>query len=259
MATKSKVPNLPTKSSLQAPEVPEGDVTKVPETPAAPTTFQSLASTTSQAAEKVQQILTNPCLPVKSDSIIMNTAMYLGEIVGSDILRRIIPSVVENKKDCPMPPASDLLSSMGDNIINLFSLYVVFSLILQNIMFGEYRVIILSVLIISFLIAPIILGTIVYAIRYSFPKSREELPLRIAALSGSILPFGFLLFIAIQVAFNFGFEGFVSNALLTAFVGVPIVTILTSFTKFLAPISILLLGPGIVPYLAGQSFLEFCG
>ena len=183
MATKSQVPNLPSNSSIPTgptgltnpatpagPTGPAGPTTPAtpagptgPTTPAAPagptrpTTFQSLAATTSEAAEKVQAMLRNPCIPVKSNSVIMNTAIYLGEIVGSDILRRIIPSVVENKINCPIPPASELFSSMGDNIINLFSLYVVFSLILQKIMFGEYRVIILSVLIITFLIAPIIL------------------------------------------------------------------------------------------------------
>jgi hypothetical protein len=278
MANKNQVPNLSPPKDVRLPEAgvsaTQATSNKVPgqstnvitgaEAGARtgnenPTMFQTLASTTSQATEQVQSLLNNPCVPLKTDSVIMNTAIYLGEIVGSDILRRIIPTVVENKKECAIPPASELLGSIGDNIINLFSLYVVFSLILQNVMFGEYRVIILSILIISFLIAPIILGTVLYSIRYAFPRSREELPLRVAALAGSALPFGFLFFIAIQVAFIFGFEGFISNALLTIFVGVPIVMILTSLSKFLAPISILLLGPGIIPYLAGQSFLEFCG
>lgn len=265
MATKNQVPNLST-NNVNPPKIPgqstiqttgTGEGTGI--TGETPTMFQTLASTTSQATEQVQSLLNNPCVPLKTDSVIMNMAIYLGETVGSDILRRIIPTVVENRKECTIPPASELLGSIGDNIINLFSLYVVFSLILQNLMFGEYRVIILSVLIISFLIAPIILGTVLYSIRYAFPRSREELSLRIASLAGSALPFGFLFFIAIQVAFIFGFEGFISNALLTAFVGVPIVMILTSLSKFLAPISILLLGPGVIPYLAGQSFLEFCG
>lgn len=224
-----------------------------------PTMFQTLTSTTTQAVEQVQSFLNNPCLPLKTDSIIMNTAIYLGEIIGSDILRRIIPTIVENKPECVIPPATDLLSSMGDNIINVFSLYVVFSLVLQNIIFGEYRVIILTFLITSFLIAPIVLGTLLYSVRYAFPKSREELPLRIVALAGSALPFGFLLFIALQIAFMIGYEGLIVNLLLTLFVGIPAVTILTSLTKFLAPISILLLGPGVIPYIAGQSFLEFCG
>ena len=264
MATKSQVPNLKTpggiSDAMKEAEVPDAMKEAEKADPKEqPTMFQTLSSTTTQAAEQVQTFLNNPCVPLKTDSVIMNTAIYLGEIVGSDILRRIIPAVVENKTECVIPPASELLGSMGDTIINIFSLYVVFSLILQTIMFGEYRVIILSVLIISFLIAPIALGTVLYSIRYAFPKSREELPLRIAALAGSALPFGFLLFIAIQVAFNIGYEGFITNALLTAFVGIPIVMIVTSLSKFLAPISILLLGPGIIPYLAGQSFLEFCG
>jgi len=242
---------------------PKVNIPKVPDTEPAPikeqSSLESLVNTTSNAADTVQKMMTNPCVPLKTDSVIMNMAIYLGEIVGSDILRRIIPTIVENKKDCPIPPATELLGSMGDNIINLFSIYVVFSLILQNIMFGEYRIIIITVLILSFLIIPIALGTVLYSIRYAYPKSREETILRILSLVGSIIPFGFLLFIAIQVAFLIGFEGVISNGLLTLFVGIPIVMILTSMAKFLAPISILLLGPGVIPYIAGQSFLEFCG
>jgi hypothetical protein len=264
MATKSQVPSLNTpkgiSNAMKEEEMPDVMKEKDKAGPKEqPTMFQSLASSTSQAAEQVQSFLNNPCSPVQSDSVIMNTAMYLGEIVGNDILRRIIPAVVENKKGCPIPPASELLSSMGDNIISVFSLYVVLSLLLQSIMFGEYRVILLSILILSFLIIPIILGTVLYSIRYAFPNSREEMILRIAALAGSSLPFAFLFFIAIQIAIMIGFEGFISNALLTVFVGIPIVISLASVSKFLAPISILLLGPGIIPYLAGQSFLEFCG
>jgi hypothetical protein len=204
-------------------------------------------------------MLKNPCDPIPTNNIIIQISAYLASFVGNDILRRIIPLNVENiGGKCPAPNAEEMISSAIDSIIGLISIYIVLSLLLKKSIFGEYRVYIIGGLILSFLIIPIILGTIIISIRKAYPTNKGELILRILSLIGSIIPVGFLIFIGIQIGIGLGFSGIITNILLTLFIGIPIAFMIISISKFLAPISILLLGPGIIPYLSGMSFLEFC-
>lgn len=178
----------------------------------------------------------------------------IGNITSNRHLYDIVPRVIRNSGG--IPTFGEVLFSNVDLVITIISLFVVLRVIIPQSM--KLNNLSFWFLITSFLILPTVLSIIVLSIRQASPNDRNEFLLTIPSLLVSIVPFAYLLFIAWPFTAIVGLEVGILYVLAWLFVFVPIMMGLVMFSKAIAPVLILMLGPGIVPHLANQSFFEFC-
>jgi hypothetical protein len=181
---------------------------------------------------------------------------WIGNVTSNRQLYDIIPRIIRN--DGSVPSFTDILFSNLDLLIVILSLFITFRILLPNTMI--YNGVSFWILIATFLLIPTILAFVLLLLRRNVPdgKGEEGVMLPGISLGFAVLPLLFLLYIAWPLTGMFGFETGLLYVILWLFLFVPLTLGLTLVSKSLAPILLLLLGPGVIPHLANQSFFEFC-
>ena len=187
---------------------------------------------------------------------LVSTVQSIGTIINNRQVYDLIPRIIRNTGD--VPSFSDILFSNVDLVMVVLSLFITLRILIpQSMVLGGFT---FWFLIGSFILIPTILSIVLLIIRTSIPDGKGEegviLPgITLGFVSLSIL---FLLYIAWPLTAITGFETGAIYVLLWLFVFVPLIIGIVVLSKSIAPILVLLLGPGVIPHLANQSFFEFC-
>jgi hypothetical protein len=191
-----------------------------------------------------------------SGASLISTIESIGYVTNNRQIYEIIPKIIRNTTS--LPGFQDILFSNVDLVMVILSLFITLRILIPGSMkFGGVQ---FWLLISTFLITPTITSIILRSVRMGIPDGKGEegiiMPaITLATISGAIV---FLLYIAWPLTSITGFEVSVMYVILWLFVFVPLILGITVISKSIAPILVLLLGPGIIPHLANQSFFEFC-
>lgn len=209
---------------------------------------------------------------IPDNNIPLQTISYIGGLLGIDIFRDTIPRLIMNPGGGCTPTFDDVFASVIDAVFTAVSLFYTLNLLFPGTMsfFSEklsYKGAIgvlngyVSLGQLIYLWFPIITVFVMYSIRKTDPDGKDEgIQYDMSWLIMIILVslFGLLLL----VVFGGGTAGsFMKGSSLTitdTVIFVIGVIALSSFAKFILPIILLLLGPGSIPAMFGQSFLSFC-
>lgn len=192
-----------------------------------------------------------------SGSSLLATAQSLGNTTSNRQLYDIIPRLIRNDKS-GLPTMGDIMSATLDLTIVILSLFIVFrifipeSMILNGTNFW--------LLIATFLLIPSVTSFVCLSIRGTYPEGKGEdgVVFPSIALIVSILPVIFLMYLAWFVTNITGLEVGALYVILWLCVFIPVVMGVSAVSKAVAPVLILILGPGVIPHLANQSFFDFC-
>lgn len=181
----------------------------------------------------------------------------MGVITSNPLLYDSIPRIIRN--DNP-PSMKTLLFSSIDLVLAIVSIFIIMRLLTPNAM--SMNGVAFWLLIGLFLIIPLI-TTVIFSIVRNSSGSKDNWESTIAspliALLVSLLPVAFLfLYFAFHLTGVLGFDiGFIYILLWIA-IFIPLSMGIVTVSKSIAPLLVLLLGPGVIPHLAGKSFYEFC-
>lgn len=191
-----------------------------------------------------------------SGSSLISTIESIGNITSNRQVYDLIPRIIRNTGT--LPTFGDILFSNVDLVMVVLSLFITLRILIPNSMvLGGFS---FWFLIGTFLIIPTLLAIILLIIRNSIPDGKGEEGMIMPGISLFFVLFSvlFLLYIAWPLTAITGFEGGILYFLIWLFVFVPLVLGIVILSKSIAPILVLLLGPGVIPQLANQSFFEFC-
>lgn len=191
-----------------------------------------------------------------SGSSLVNAIESIGIITSNRQVYDIIPRIIRNTES--IPSFDEVLFSNVDLVMVVLSIFITMRILIpQSMVLGGFT---FWFLIGSFILIPTILSIVLLSIRNNIPDGKGEesviMPgISLGFISVSLL---FLLYIAWPLTAITGFDTGAIYILLWLFVFVPLIMGIVVLSKSIAPIMILLLGPGIIPHLANQSFFEFC-
>lgn len=191
-----------------------------------------------------------------SGSSLVSTIQYIGTITNNRQIYDLIPKIIRNKGD--LPTFSNILFSNVDLVMVVLSIFITLRILIpRSMILGGFT---FWFLIGSFILIPTLLSVILLIVRSFYPKGKGEEGLVVPSISLTLvsLSFFFLLYIAWPLTSITGFDVGAIYGLLWLFVFVPLTIGIVVLSKSIAPIMVLLLGPGIIPHLANQSFFEFC-
>jgi len=191
-----------------------------------------------------------------SGSSLVSTIQYIGTITNNRQIYDLIPRIIRNTGD--LPTFSDILFSNVDLVMVVLSIFITLRILIPGSMIlGGFT---FWFLIGSFILIPTLLSVILLIIRANNPNGKGEEGIIMPGISlGFVcLSLLFLLYIAWPLTSITGFDVGAIYVLLWLFVFVPLIMGIVVLSKAIAPIMVLLLGPGIIPHLANQSFFEFC-
>ena len=191
---------------------------------------------------------------------LVNAIQSIGTIINNSQLYDIIPRIIRNSDEegKKIPSFSDILFSNVDLVMVVLSVFITLRILIpKSMILGGFT---FWFLIGSFILVPTLLSIALMIIRMFIPDGKGEegviMPgISLVIVSSSLL---FLLYIAwpLTAITGFGIGGI--YVLLWLFVFMPIIIGIVILSKSIAPVLILLLGPGVIPHLANQSFFEFC-
>lgn len=191
-----------------------------------------------------------------SGSSLVNAIESIGIITSNRQVYDMIPRIIRNTES--IPSFDEVLFSNVDLVMVVLSIFITMRILIpQSMVLGGFT---FWFLIGSFILIPTILSIVLLSIRNNIPDGKGEesviMPgIALGFISVSLL---FLLYIAWPLTAIAGFDTGAIYVLLWLFVFVPLIMGIVVLSKSIAPIMILLLGPGIIPHLANQSFFEFC-
>lgn len=192
-----------------------------------------------------------------SGSSLLASAQSLGNTTSNRQLYDIIPRIIKNDKS-GLPTMGDIMNSTLDLTMVILSLFIVFRIFTPDTMLLNGMN--FWILITTFLLIPTITAVICLSIRNAYPKGKGEegIVFPSVALLVSVLPIIFLMYLAWFVTRITGLEVGALYVIVWLCVFIPIVMGVSVISKAIAPILVLILGPGVIPHLANQSFFEFC-
>lgn len=187
-------------------------------------------------------------------SLLSYTELF-GNITNNKQIADIIPRIIRNKN---VPSIPEILFSNIDLVVVILSLFITLRILIPNTMI--YNGGVFWTMIILLLITPLISAIVFYSIRqtYSDGKGEEGYIFPLSGFIIGLLPILFLVFISWPMTSMLGIEVGGLYVILWLFVMLPLLIGLTYVVKTIAPIFVLMLGPGVIPYLANNSFFEFC-
>lgn len=191
-----------------------------------------------------------------SGSSLVNAIESIGIITSNRQVYDMIPRIIRNTES--IPSFDEVLFSNVDLVMVVLSIFITMRILIpQSMVLGGFT---FWFLIGSFILIPTILSIVLLSIRNNIPDGKGEesviMPgIALGFISVSLL---FLLYIAWPLTAIAGFDTGAIYVLLWLFVFVPLIMGIVVLSKSIAPIMILLLGPGIIPHLVNQSFFEFC-
>ena len=191
-----------------------------------------------------------------SGSSLVSIIQYIGTITNNRQIYDLIPRIIRNTGD--LPTFSDILFSNVDLVMVVLSIFITLRILIPGSMIlGGFT---FWFLIGSFILIPTLLSVILLIIRVNNSKGKGEESVIMPGISlGFVcLSLLFLLYIAWPLTSIIGFDVGAIYVLLWLFVFIPLIMGIVILSKSIAPILVLLLGPGIIPHLANQSFFEFC-
>jgi hypothetical protein len=191
-----------------------------------------------------------------SGASLVSYVEWIGNVTSNRQLYNIIPRIIRNNGD--IPSFSEIISSNLDILLVVLSLFITLRILLPSTMI--YNGFSFWVLIITFLLVPTLLSITLFLIRQNVPDGKGEEGVIMPGISFALasLSLLFLAYIAWPLTGIFGFETGILYVILWLFLFLPLMLGLTILSKSIAPIMVLLLGPGVIPHLANQSFFEFC-
>lgn len=207
---------------------------------------------------------------IPDNNVPLQTISYIGGLLGIDIFRDMIPRLLLNPGGGCTPTFDDVIASVFDVIFTTVSLFYLLNLLFPGTMSffsnslsykGAIGVLngYVSLAQLIYLWFPIITVFVVFSIRKADPSGKDE-AMDMSWLIMIILVslFGLLLFIV----FGAGTTGSFMKGSGLSFTDVVLFVIsviaFSSVAKFILPMILLLLGPGSIPGMFGQSFLSFC-
>jgi hypothetical protein len=191
-----------------------------------------------------------------SGASLVQTIEMFGNITSNRQLYDILPRIIRNTG--PIPSFGEILFSNIDLVMVVVSVFILLRVLVPNTM--KFKGGVFWFLIISFLLIPTLASIVFLIIRQANPdgKGEDGVIMPSFGLALSSIPILFILYIAWPLVSITGFEVGILYTLLWAFVFIPLSMGFVILSKSIAPILVLLLGPGVIPYLANQSFFEFC-
>lgn len=191
-----------------------------------------------------------------SGSSLVSTIESIGTMTSNRQVYDIIPRIIRNTGK--IPSFSEILFSNVDLVMVVLSVFITMRILIpQSMVLGGFT---FWFLVGSFILIPTVLSIVLLSIRNAIPdgKGEEGIIMPGITLGFVLLSLLFLLYIAWPLTAITGFDSGAIYVLLWLFVFVPLIMGIVILSKSIAPIMILLLGPGVIPHLANQSFFEFC-
>lgn len=194
---------------------------------------------------------TNTNLCIQTEDTWVRTGQYLANLTSIPLLKDIVPRLILNKSPQCIPQTAEIIQSVISSLIAVLSIFVVFKVVSPSF-FSTYTTLFL---VIAFFLLPIITVIVVKLYRSFVQDGKEEIGLSIVYLVSMAPILGFIILLSWYMV---DFEQMYIKLFVTIFIAIPIIFAIVSIAYIVAPTMILLLGPGVIPFLQNQSFFQYC-
>jgi hypothetical protein len=188
---------------------------------------------------------------VSTENTLISIGKYLGNITSIPLLSDTLPRLILSKKEDCIPTTPEIVGTIMFSLLSVVSIYILFKIVSPTL-FSTYVTI---VLVLAFFLIPIITALFVKTYRSFMKDSKEEIGLSIVYIIAASLPVLVLLYLSWYMV---DFEQTYVKVFVVVFVIVPIMFSIISISYIVSPILILLLGPGVIPFLQNQSYFQYC-